>query len=208
MATATEEARRKVIEAREALGGELDEFTSAVRSAVDIPAKIRKSPLKAAGLVAGAGFLGVGGPKRVLKAVGAKVRPRTRRPHEGLLPKEIDQVVKKKVGDHAPGIQEALEDDFARYLKKKGAADAGEPTGPRSFWKTYDTILGPLGAIAAKQLGGKLMAADPDRPRGGEGEAGSEAAASGGTKASGGMAGLSGLSGLGDSIRKRRQKGR
>ena len=206
MATATEEARRKVIEAREALGGELDEFTSAARSAVDIPAKIRKNPLKAAGLVAGAGFLGVGGPKRVLKAVGQKVRPRTRRPHEGLLPKEIDQVVKKKGGPNSEEIERALEDDFADYLKKKGEADATEPSAARSLWKTYDTILGPLGVLAAKQLAQRFAAADRDRPRAGEGADVKESDAStDGRTTSGG--GLSGLSGLGDRIRERTKKG-
>lgn len=207
MATATEEARRQVIAAREALGGELDEFTSAARSAVDIPAKIRKNPLKTASLVAGAGFLGVGGPKRVLKAVGSRVRPRTRRPHEGLLPKEIDQVVKKKAGDHAPEIQGALEDDFARYLKRKGDAGATEPSGSTSFWKTYDSILGRFGPIVTKQLAERLFTADPDRPRAAEGEGiapeGGDAAAA--PKNPGG--GFAGLSGLGASIRKRTSKG-
>ena len=207
MATATQEARRQVIEAREALGGELDEFSSAARSAVDIPAKIRKNPLKTAGLVAGAGFLGVGGPKRVLKAVGSRVRPRTRRPHEGLLPKEIEQVVKKKAGAQAPEIQGAMEDDFARYLERKADASKTEHTGMTSFWKTYDTVLSRFGPIVTKQLAERLFAADPDRPPAGEGEAdaagaGARAAA---PKRTGG--GRSGLSGLGESIRKRTSKG-
>lgn len=206
MATATEEARRQVIAAREALGEELDEFSSAARSAVDLPAKIRKNPLKTAGLAVGAGFLGVGGPKRVLKAVGSRIRPRTRRPHEGLLPKEIDQVVRKKAGAQAPEIQGALEDDFARYLQRKGDASKTEPSGTTSFWKTYDTILGRFGPIVTKQLAERLFAADPDRTAAREGEggaagAGDTAAAS---KRTGG--GLSGLSGLGDSIRKRTSK--
>jgi len=206
MATATEEARRQVIAAREALGEELDEFSSAARSAVDIPAKIRKYPLKTAGLMAGAGFLGVGGPKRVLKAVSSRVRPRTRRPHEGLLPKEIDQVVRKKGGPNSPEIQEALEDDFARYLKRKGDASASEPSGMTSFWKTYDTILSRFGPIVTKQLVERLFAADPDRPSAGEGEGAAAAGkAASGPKKSGG--GLSGLSGLGDSIRKRTSRG-
>lgn len=210
MATATEEARRQVIAAREALGGELDEFTSAARSAVDIPAKIRKNPLKTSAIAAGAGFLVVGGPKRVLKAVGSRVRPRTRRPHEGLLPKEIDQVVKKKAGPHAPEIQEALEEDFAQYLRKKGDAGTSEPGAAKSFWKTYDTILAPFGVLAAKQLGEKLMGANPNRPQAGEGEGTDSAtgshAAAGSRKGSRG-GGLAGLSGLGDSIRKRTSKG-
>ncbi|MEA2623248.1 MAG: hypothetical protein QOH61_2158 [Chloroflexota bacterium] len=164
MATPTEEARRKVIEAREALGGELDELTSAARSAVDIPAKIRKKPLETVAVAAGAGFLIVGGPKRVLKSAMSRVRPQRRRPHEGLLPKEIDKVVKKKAGPYAPEIEGALEEDFAQYLKKKGEVQKNEPTAGRSLLKTYDAMLAPLGVVVAKQLTDRLFQADKDRP--------------------------------------------
>jgi hypothetical protein len=167
MATSTEEARRKVIEAREALGVELDEFTSAARSAADIPSKVRKRPLETAALAAGAGFLFVGGPKRVLQAVGAKVRPQRRRPHEGLLPKEIHKVVKKDAGPHSPEIEAALEKDFADYLKKKAEGKPG-PSATQSLWKTYDAILAPLGVVVAKQLSDRLFAADKDRARAGQ----------------------------------------
>src|SRR4051794_24548494 len=111
MATATEESRRSLIDAREHLAEDLDEFSSAVRSAVDIPAKIRRNPLQTAGLAAGAGFLALGGPKRVLRGVVHRVRPQTRRPHEGLLPKDIEKVVKKRTGERSTDVQTALEND-------------------------------------------------------------------------------------------------
>lgn len=209
MATSTEEARRKVIAAREALGGELDEFTSAARSAADIPAKIKKNPLQTTALAAGAGFLIVGGPKRVLKAAAARVLPpRKRRPHEGLLPKQIDKVVKKDAGPFAADIEGALEEDFAHYLKQKGAALKDEPSPAKSFWKTYDALVAPLGVIVAKQLGDRLVAADPNRPSAGQpgGPPAAEAeAAAGGRKPSRGgrLPGLSNLPRLGGSIRSR-----
>jgi len=168
MATPTEESRRQVIAAREELGEGLDDLTTAFRSAIDIPAKIRKNPLQTAGLAAGAGFLAVGGPKKVIRAAVHRIRPSTRRPHEGLLPKDIDKVVRRKSGPHSDEIQTALENDFADYLKRKGKVSAGEPNAGKSLWKTYDTIVGPLGALVAKQLVDRLAAADANRSRPGE----------------------------------------
>jgi hypothetical protein len=167
MATPTEESRRQVIRAREDLGDGLDDLTLAFRSAIDIPAKIRKNPLQTAGLAAGAGFLAVGGPKKVIRAAVHRIRPSTRRPHEGLLPNDIDKVVKRKGGARSDEIETALENDFADYLKHKGKVTASEPNAQKSLWKTYDTIVGPLGALVAKQLVDRLAAADANRPRAG-----------------------------------------
>jgi len=167
MATPTEESRRQVIAARDELGEGLDDLTSAFRSAIDIPAKVRKYPLQTAALAGGAGFLALGGPKRVIKAAVGKIRPSSRRPHEGLLPNEIDKVVKRRAGDkeRAAHIETALENDFADYLKQKGRAVEAEPNAQKSLWKTYDTIVGPLGALVAKQLVDRLAAADQNRTR-------------------------------------------
>jgi len=168
MATPTEESRRQVIAAREELGDGLDDLTLAFRSAIDIPAKIKKNPLQTAALAGGAGFLAVGGPKKVIRAAMHRIRPSTRRPHDGLLPRDIDKVVRRKGGPRAEEIETALENDFADYLKRKGKAVGSEPNAGKSLWKTYDTIVGPLGALVAKQLVDRLAAADANRPRGPE----------------------------------------
>jgi len=168
MATPTEESRRQVIAARQELGDGLDDLTLAFRSAIDIPAKIRKNPLQTVALAGGAGFLAVGGPKKVIRAAVHRIRPSTRRPHDGLLPKDIDKVVRRKGGPRADEIETALENDFADYLKRKGKVVGTEPNAGKSLWKTYDTIVGPLGALVAKQLVERLAAADANRPRGGE----------------------------------------
>jgi hypothetical protein len=168
MATPTEESRRALIAAREDLGDGLDDLTTAFRSAIDIPAKIRKNPLQTAGLAAGAGFLAVGGPKKVIRAAVHRIRPSTRRPYEGLLPKDIDKVVRRKGGPHSEEIETALENDFAGYLKRKGKVTESEPNAGKSLWKTYDTIVGPLGALVAKQLVDRLAAADANRSRPGD----------------------------------------
>jgi hypothetical protein len=166
MATAAQEAERQVIAAREALGGELDELSAAARSAVDIPAKVRKNPVQTAALAGGAGFLVLGGPKRVLRAVMGRIRPKRRGRYHGLLPDEIERALKHSAGPRSPEIEAALEEDFADYLKKKGKLDP-PPSAAQSFLKTYDSVVGPLASRGAKQLAARLFAADPDRPRSG-----------------------------------------
>ena len=47
MATETEAARDRVLAARAALGDELDGLEASARAAIDIPAKIKRSPAKA-----------------------------------------------------------------------------------------------------------------------------------------------------------------
>jgi hypothetical protein len=163
MATAAQEAERQVIAAREALGGELDELSAAARSAVDIPAKIRHNPVQTAALAGGAGFLVLGGPKRVLRAVVKRVRPQRADRHRGLLPNEVEKAIKDSAGPRAPEVQAALEQDFADYLKKK-AKQEPPPNAAQSLWKTYDALIGPLAAMGAKQLAGRLFAAQKDRP--------------------------------------------
>ena len=83
-------ARAQVLAAREALDEELVRLEASARAAVDIPAKIKRNPVKTAGLAAGAGFLAVGGPKRVFRrAKRAVMGPEEPLP-TSMLPKEID----------------------------------------------------------------------------------------------------------------------
>ena len=60
MGTEAEAARAEVVAAREAFSTELVRLEAAGRAAVDIKAKVKRNPVKAAGLAAGAGFLAIG----------------------------------------------------------------------------------------------------------------------------------------------------
>ena len=174
MATSAQEARQEVIEARAALSGQLDELTDAARSAVDIPSKIRRRPLQTAAIAGGAGFLLLGGPKRLLKAAMKKVRPGRTAKYHGLLPDEIERAVKRSAGPRSPEVQAALEEDFASYLQKKRKAEP-PPNATQSFWKTYDTLVGPIGAVAVQRLVAKLFR--PERAESEETDPGASAAA-------------------------------
>src|SRR3989337_1486693 len=92
MDEATTAARRQVDAARAALLVEVDELEAAARSAVDIPAKVRGSPGKAAATAGGIAFLGLGGPRRLLRGLRRAVR-RGKDPVPGsVLPEEIERL--------------------------------------------------------------------------------------------------------------------
>jgi hypothetical protein len=153
---ALEAARTGVAEA-------LDDLTSATQSALDVPAKIRRNPVKAAALVGGTGFLLAGGPRRVVRAMGRRIRPQPRPdPYAGLLPAEIEKVLKDSGVAKDPEVRRALNRDFADYLKQKGKYRP-EPTAAASFWRTFDKVAGPLGTAGARTLVQRLMEAEHDR---------------------------------------------
>ena len=72
MATETDAARDRVIAARADLGAELEILEASARAAVDIPAKIKRSPAKAAAVAGGVGFLALKGPQRLFGAAQAR----------------------------------------------------------------------------------------------------------------------------------------
>ncbi len=148
--------------AREAASAALDELNVAAQSALDVPAKIRRNPVKTAALAGGAGFLLVGGPRRVARFVARQVRPVARDPYDGLLPDEIEKVLRDTGVADDPEVRIALEADFAEYLKQKGKY--GPVPGPAtSFWRTFDRVAGPLGTVGARLMVDRLMEAEQRR---------------------------------------------
>ncbi len=148
--------------ARVGLSDSLDHLSSATQSALDVPAKIRRNPVKTAALVGGTGFLLVGGPRRVARSIGRRVFGRRPDPHAGLLPPEIEKVLKDSGVAKDPDVRRALNKDFAEYLKNKGKYQP-EPTAQASFWRTFDRVVGPLGTAGARVMVQRLMEAEQDR---------------------------------------------
>lgn len=168
MGESTKQARQAIVTARASLATEVDELTAATRSAVDIPAKVRKHPVETAGLATGAVFLAVGGPKRVLRGIGHAVRRGKEPPPKSLLPKDVQRVI-DGLGEDGARVQARLEREFADYLekRKKSSTDANSRA---SFWRMFDVMAVPLGRQVAKQMAGRLLAADQDRPAAASGE--------------------------------------
>jgi hypothetical protein len=139
----------------------LDGLTDAAKRAVDLPAKVRRNPLKSAALVGGTGFLLAGGPRRALRFALARVRPPREELRYGLLPDEIEKVLKDHGLAKDPQLRRALDEDFAEYLRRKGKVEP-EPTAAASLWRTFDRVAGPLGTAGARVLVQRLMSAEAE----------------------------------------------
>lgn len=119
MAAETDAARVRVLAARDALGEEIDALEASVRAAIDIPARVRRSPARAAGVAGGAAFLVLGGPKRLFGAARRAVFGAPAAMPARMLPNEIEKTL-RDLGDDGDKVRGALERDFAAYTR--GAA--------------------------------------------------------------------------------------
>jgi hypothetical protein len=135
----TDAARAEVLAAREGLGEELVRLEAAGRAAIDIPAKIRREPVKVAGSVAGAAFLLLGGPRRVFSGIRRSILGPEAELPKSMLPPEVDKTL-RKLGPDGEKVRGTLEREFADYLEEKA---------PQR--KQRD-----LAAVAAGLLGGVL----------------------------------------------------
>ena len=117
MAAATDAARDRVLAARAALGDELDALEASARAAIDIPAKVRRSPAKAAAVAGSAGFLVLGGPGRLFRRARRAVFGPTADLPKSMLPKDIEKTL-RQLGDDGDKVRGALERDFADYARQ------------------------------------------------------------------------------------------
>lgn len=117
MATPPDAARDRVLAARVELEEQLHLLEASGRAAVDIPARIKRSPAKAAAIAGGAGFLVLKGPQRLFSAARRAVRGPGADLPERMLPDEIEKTLRKlgKDGDKVRGV---LERDFATYAER------------------------------------------------------------------------------------------
>ncbi len=130
MGTRTDAAHAEVVAARAELEDQVDRLEAAGRAAVDLPAKVKASPGKAAGIAAGGAFLAVGGPKRLFRRAKRAVTGKDEDLPSELLPKEVEKTL-KKLGTDGRKVRGTLEKEFANYLderakerKKEGVAAA------------------------------------------------------------------------------------
>lgn len=115
MGASTDAARARVLAARGELEDEVTRLEAAGRSAVDIPAKVRREPAKTAGLAAGAAFLVAGGPRRAFRRVRRAIQGPDADMPRSMLPKEVDREL-KKLGSDGEKVRGTIEREFARYL--------------------------------------------------------------------------------------------
>ena len=160
MGTRTDAAREAVVAARADFDDQVDRLEAAGRAAVDVPAKVRAHPARAAGVAAGGAFLAVGGPKRIFRRAKRAVTGKDEELPSELLPKDIEKSL-KKLGTDGRKVRGTLERDFAKYLDD------------RQKERRQEGILNALSALALTALrpivtkGGRQFAErmlDPDGP--------------------------------------------
>ena len=120
MAARTDAARAEVVAARDGFAAEFERLGPATRTAVDVPAKIRKAPVQSAALAGGAAFLLLGGPKRALGRLNRLVRGEPEPLPKSMLPDEVERAV-RALGSDGNQVRGALERSFAEYLDHQGS---------------------------------------------------------------------------------------
>jgi hypothetical protein len=117
VATEQDAARDRVLAARAAFDQEYQTLTASTRDAVDIPAKIRRSPEKVAAVAAAAGFIALRGPQRVVRGTRRLLFGKPAPLPQAMLPEEIEKTL-KKLGADGDKVRGTLERDFADYAKQ------------------------------------------------------------------------------------------
>ena len=156
MAEATDAARERVLAAREGLATELDRLEASARAAADIPSKVRKSPAKAAAIAGGAGFLVLGGPRRLFKRVKTAITGPEPELPERLLPDDIEKVL-RKLGSDGDRVRGTLERDFAEYVE-----EAQKKRGPAVQEALIGAVTGPLLRRGLKTAGNWFARTDEE----------------------------------------------
>ena len=155
MAAETDAARDRVLAARAGLGGELETLEASVRAAVDVPAKIRREPLKAAAIAGGAGFLVLGGPRRLFRRAKRAVTGPPEPFPESMLPEQVEKTL-RQLGDDGAAVRGALERDFAAYAKQASRDRA------RLRTLLVLTVARPLLSAGTKAAAGWLFRTDDE----------------------------------------------
>jgi hypothetical protein len=158
--TRTDAALAQVVAARADFDSELDRLEAAGRAAIDVPAKIRREPVKAAGIAAGAAFLVAGGPKRLLRRAKRAIRGEEESLPESLLPDEIEKAV-RKLGSDGKQVRGTIEREFAKYLDERAKERKKEGLVAAATALALGALR-PVTIRAGKTLAERML--NPDRP--------------------------------------------
>jgi hypothetical protein len=155
VATEQDAARDRVLAARLALEDELEVLEASGRAAVDVPARVRQSPAKAAAIAGAAGFLVLKGPSRLYRAARRAITGTPAPMPKRMLPKEIEKTL-RSMGDDGDKVRGAIERDFADYAKK------AEKDRKGILSVALLALARPLLARGAKAAGEYLLTPTPD----------------------------------------------
>lgn len=154
MATEQDAARDRVLAARADFGEQLQILEASGRAAIDIPAKIRRNPARAAAVAGGVGFLVLRGPQRMIRGTRHAIFGKPAPMPKTLLPEEVDKTL-RSLGEDGEKVRSVLERDFALYAKQANKQ--------RLSLKTILTVAvaRPLVLAVSKRAVGALFAPEP-----------------------------------------------
>ena len=158
MGARTDAARAEVLAAREGLGEELVRLEASGRAAIDIPARLRREPAKVAGSAAGAAFLLLGGPGRVVKGIRRAIFGPGADLPKSMLPPEVEKTL-KKLGPDGEKVRATLEREFADYLEEKGPQRRERDLGAAAGGLVAN-LLKPVTIRAGRELASRLLESD------------------------------------------------
>jgi len=156
----TDAARAEVLAARGGLVDEVQRLEAAGRAAIDIPAKVRRQPVRTAGLAAGTAFVALGGPQRVLRRTRRAIFGPGADMPKSMLPAEIEKTL-RKMGPDGDRVRAILEREFTAYLDEH-RKDRKDRDGRELATLLAANLLKPATSRLGKQLAEKLFA--PDGP--------------------------------------------
>ena len=151
MGEGKESARAQVLAARALAGEEINRLEASARATVDIKARVRRHPVKAAGVAAGAGFLVLGGPKKVLRGARNAIFGKPDPLPKSMLPDEIEKAL-KELGSDGVRVRGTLEREFASYLEEKAPERKS-----RNLSAVVALMLASAGKPVAQRYGRQLV---------------------------------------------------
>ena len=167
------ETRIEVTAQRAQVEQTAQQLQARVRRALDIRAKLRENPVMVGGLAAGAVFLAVGGPIRLLRAARRRIAPTRVEQAYDTLPKALQRWVDTAtdaVGPRAEEARQTLATELQRWRaeptnKKQARALAKEmaegPPGPsRTAWKAFEAAATLISAALARRAIERFLSGD------------------------------------------------
>ncbi|MCI0583278.1 MAG: hypothetical protein L0227_10395 [Chloroflexi bacterium] len=158
-------ARDEVLAARVGLEDEVVRLEASARAAVDIPARLRREPVKVGGAAAGAAFLLLGGPKRILRGARRAIFGPDADLPKSMLPDEVEKTL-RRMGSDGDRIRGTLEREFTKYLDAT-AADRRDRDLVGTASGLLSNLLKPASVRAGRAFAERLF--DPDGPSFAEG---------------------------------------
>lgn len=160
MGARTDAARAQVLARRGELVDEVERLEASARAAADIPAKIKRNPVKTVGAAGGAAFLLLGGPQRVFRrARRAVLGPKADLPRT-MLPKEVDRTL-RRLGDDGDRVRATVEREFAKWLRER-ARIGTESDAKGAAMAILMLALKPAATQVGKQLAKQVANPDPE----------------------------------------------